>query len=49
MMYPTTAPTQPLAIAATPHVEMEEIAATPHVEMEEIAATVTTPAPPAES
>jgi len=49
MMYPTTAPTQPLEIAATPHDEMEEIAATPHVEMEEIAATVTTPAPPAEN
>jgi len=34
MMYPTTTPTQPLEIAATPHVEMEEIAATPNVEME---------------
>jgi len=48
-MYPTTTPTQPLEIAATPHIEMEEIAATPHIEMEEIAATVTAPAPPTEN
>jgi len=39
MMYPPTATTpQPL-----------EIAATPHIEMEEVAATVTAPAPPAKT